>query len=211
MLRLIPKIFTIVITCLVFFTSFASARTLAEVQLDYIEGDWYDASNTLYASIHNGYFNSCLIQPLTAAGGPANFSMKIQIQENLGYRHITLNFSNLREGRSEQSNPLFKPFVSIDSVVVHKKNFIVPDNIDQFLYGEWYDNNGNLIATIKDGQFNGANMIFTSFYGVADHFVATIQINDGNKYNYYSIGLSNMKLSIDNLSDRTYNYSLYKN
>lgn len=211
MLRLFSKILSIMIICLVFFTSFVSARTAEEVQLDYLDGDWYDSSDTFYASIHNGYFNSCLIQPLTVAGGPANFSIKIQIQEDIGYRHVTLNFSNLREGRAEQSNPLFRPFVSIGSVVVHKKNFIVPNNIGQFLYGDWYDKDGNFIATIKDGQFNGENMIFTSFYGVADHFIATIQINDGTKYNYYSIGLSNTKLSIDNLSERTYNYQLHRN
>ena len=211
MLRLISKILSIMIICLVVFVPYVSAKTLEEAQLDYMEGDWYDTSDTLYASIHNGYLNSCLIQPLSIAGGTANYVMNVQLQENAGYRHVSLNFSELREGPDERFNPLFKPRVSIDSIKVHKKNFIVPNNIGQFLYGDWYDKDGNFIATIKDDQFNGNKMIFTSFYGIADHFIATLQVKENNQYKYFSIGMSNMKLSMRNLSDKTNSISLYKN
>lgn len=204
--------FSSLIVVLLFLVTYTvlAAKSTEEYQLDYMEGDWYDNAGNLCASIENGYLNGCLIQPLSIAGGAANYVLTIQLNEANGYRHIPLNFSYLREGKDQLYNPFFRPYVSINSVVVHKKNFIIPNNIGEFLYGTWYDNGGNYIATITNGLFNGSPMIVTDFYGVSDHFIAILQVKENNRYKYFSVSLSNMKINICDFSNQKFFYSLQK-
>lgn len=155
-------------------------------ELDLFTGDWYDEKGKMYASIHDGYFNQCPMKFVTIAGGPANYAMTVQIHESAGYRHISLQFSRVREG-NDRFNPFWKPITFINNVRVHKKNFRVPDKAYQDLEGDWYDKEKEFIARIENKGFNKNEMFFISFYGTQRRYCGVLQVNGKKGREYFEV------------------------
>lgn len=157
--------------------------------LDYMEGSWYDASGKLFAVISNGRLNSHPMQLVSSTGSDANFAAAVQVTEANGLRNIPLEFSDAPQTARELQNPFYRPVVRINGVDVHKEWFQVPRRVNYYLNGNWKDTSGKLIAQFYGGRFNSFPYMFLSFYGTADHFNATIRIDEHGKEHFYALEL----------------------
>lgn len=173
------KIF-LVLLLVVVVSSIALASGYKE-ELAYMEGDWYDDNGNLVASIKDGNLNGSKMNFLGFAGAPDEYTIRVQVSQNKVTKSVELKFSN-----EQVKTPLDLPNVSIGGVVVQKKSFIMPEEIQEDLYGKWKDTESNNLVNISRASFNDNTLEVISFYGTKDKFIANIKIKvSDTKVDYF--------------------------
>lgn len=157
-------------------------------ELDYLEGSWYDANGKLFAVVNDGVLNTREMEVITVAGGEKNFVAAVQVKEADGIRNIPLEYNSMRDDKAK-NNPFYRPVVKINGVSVHKEWFNIPQDVYQMLYGNWFDEEGNIILQFRQDTLNTYPITFLSFYGTAEHFDATFKLAEEEEDKFFSISL----------------------
>lgn len=174
-------------------------------ELDYLEGNWYDAEGKLFAIVKNNMLNTHSMDLITIAGSPGDFAAAVQVHEPNGYRNVPLEFSAVRADDRAKNNPFFRPTVRVNGVAVHKEWFNVPSDVFRHLEGDWKTADGQIAVQFRGNHFNSFPVTFLSFYGVADHFDATFKVEENEMEKFFRINLSQMDgkyvLSVHRMND----------